>query len=358
MTRLFTLAAFSVALFAPLTALFAEDQTDPDALTMMQRMEIRRLTSALDLEEGQVEKIRKLFIENNRRQRESMEKLLSQEQAAKFAKMQKQKRKLGRNVVSIGGPGGMSFPGSSMSFSTGGSSPLDGLTADMIAGKLGLDIPQTEACAEALKKYTKKKKDATQDAMKNFDFMGLAERIKDIEKDACKAIRRVLDDAQKKAFEKLLTERRKKGGSFSKMFGGKDSPFDMGGLVKQLEKSLGKIKGTLNGKAFNLSGLAEASLASIEKDLACSPEESQILMPKIRRIRGIRKELAKLMATARIEMRALMGKDDAETLSSRVDQYRARRDELRRSMALARNDLVELLTYEQETCLLIHGILE
>ncbi len=353
----FVLPAMFFLLFSAF-ALAEDDAGDAvkDEITPEQKSELARMKNELGLSDEQTDGIRKAFAEANRRKDEKIKETLTPEQAEKYEQMKKNPAPRRISRFGFGGRGGgiEGMPGASVSFSS--SDGFEGITAEKMKEKLGLDDEQFKSASEILKKHREKNSEIAKEAMKDFDFGSLMDKLEKLKEETMKQIRKILNDKQRSGFEKMLEEARESSGPV--IIGGMDGePFDPNRIREDIEK---KLKGA--GAGIGRMGIQRRfpSMDEIRKDLGCTEDEAAVLIPKIEKIREACELCASEDARNLASLAEFMEKEKPkpEDLRARVDQLRAKREESKRRLAEARRDIVDLLTYEQEAKLVILGVLE
>ncbi len=328
----------------------AADEDAQGSLSFQQKAELERLRRELKLEDGQAGRIRAAFVESNRHRDEKIREILTPEQAARYEELRKEAGGAGARMR-FGFPGGgmAEVPSSSFSFSMSGGG-LEGLTAGKMREKLELDEDQFKAVGEILAKYRDETAAAAKEAVKNFDFEAVIEKLGKLKDDAVAKIRKLLTDKQKSGFEKMLEDASRAPGGAVVIGGDGSVPPELRKMTEDLKSRLGGV----------VAGPAQRPVPEILKELRCSEDEAAIIGPRIEKIRAIEAESSSAEANAASDLKEFIGKEKPsdDAIRSKIEELRAKRAESKRRIAEARKELIELLTFEQEARLLIMGILE
>ncbi len=344
-----SLALLALAVLISGTAVLAAEG-ETEALGRREQMTVRMLTERLDLSPDQKAELEKILLQNKKETESKIRSILTDEQKTAYEKMQEDGGRRGGRGFGRAFPGGREGRGRPGGPMGGFGSPGDiqgGMTRILEEMKTRLNLSDRQheriqeilgdIMGEASEKFMEKLPEYMENGRPNIRKM-MSEMRKEFEPFLDKAhdkIVKVLNDDQIPGFEKMFEELKAK---ISEATGG----------------------GREGRRPDSGASWVERRLDRIMDDLAGSPEEKMIIREKVENILKIQNRWMEQLREARRNLDELLRADGALSgdIQGKLQALRDVEKQYEKELAAAREELIPILSFEQEAKLVIHRILE
>jgi hypothetical protein len=341
-----------LALFLGTTA-FAEEGEKKEELGFRERMTVRMLKDRLGLSDDQVGQLEKVLLESKKSTDSKIQELLTDEQKESYKKMQSEggmggmMGRMGR--MGRGGRGGErgGRGGGMGGFRFGGPGGITGQldqVLEQMKTRLKMTEGQTERVQEILSEIGE---EATSKFMEKLpEYMGEGRPDwRRMMRDMSKEMNKYIDQAEKR-IKKVLKE---------------DQHEEFGKMMTEFREQINRMAGMADRGGRERFGRGRGNrLDRIMEDISGSPEEKAIIRDKVEAILNAQNEWTDKIRSARRELNDFVekGESSSDDIQAKLLALRELEAQSKKAIDALREELVPILSFEQEAKLVIHRVLE